>query len=148
MLFRSDEVDPQASARDGRAAQTQKRIQRESHPIETVQSQAVLRQARREGRRMGAVLVAALDGLVGDEPRVAPAPETVHPASPTADIRRILIPRADGGPIKRRRAIRCEVKDELVAVVEEPVAVDRPRFLTRATRSDPTRRGRVTRRVA
>ena len=70
-------------------------------------------------------LVAALDRLVGNEPGVSPAPEPASGRAPARDVRRVLIPHADGPPVKPGPAARGEMKDELLAVVEKAVAVDR-----------------------
>ena len=80
---------------------------------------------RRKRRRVRPVAVAALNRLVRDEPRVAAAPQAVAGLGPALDVRRVLIGHADGAAIEPRPAARREVKDELVAVVHEPVAVDR-----------------------
>ena len=69
----ADEVDPQLRAGDGGTAQSQERIDRERIAVEAVQLQAVRRQPPRERRRMRPLLVAALDGVVGQEPGVAAA---------------------------------------------------------------------------
>ena len=93
--------------------------------VEAVQPQAHLRELGRESRRMGPVLFAALDGLVGDEPRIAAAAHAGGRGPPAADVRLVLIAHADGLSIDRRVARRGEVEDELVAVVDEAAAVDR-----------------------
>ena len=68
-----DEADTQLRARDRGRSQAEKRIGDHPQPLEAVQPEAHLRQLRRERRRMRPILLAALDGLVGDEPGVAAA---------------------------------------------------------------------------
>src|SRR6185369_8517001 len=77
---------------------------------------------------MRAVAVAALDRLVRNEPRVAAATPVflgLAGRAPALDVRLVLIGHAHGTPVEARPAARREVKDELVAVVDEPLAVDR-----------------------
>ena len=47
------------------------------------------------------------------------------PRAPARHVRRVLVGHADGLAVERRPAVGREVKDELVAVVDEAVAVDR-----------------------
>src|SRR5262245_39161641 len=74
---------------------------------------------------MRAIAVAPLDRLVRDEPRLAAAAKALRGAMPAADVRSSLIRHAERQAIERGRAARREMKDELVAVVQEAVAVDR-----------------------
>ena len=92
---------------------------------QAVQPDAVLGHARREGRRVRAVLVAVLDRFVGDEPGVAAAAAGVGAAGPARHVRRVLVLDADRAAVERRAPARREVEDELLAVVDEPLAVDR-----------------------
>src|SRR6185436_14625425 len=68
--------------------------------------------------------VAALDGVVRNEPRVAAAPEIVRGRAPPRDVRLVLVSHANRLAAERRIAARREMEDELVAVVEEALAVD------------------------
>ena len=63
-------------------------------------------------------------------------------AAPARDVRLILVGDAERQPIERRRAVRREVKDELVAVVQEAVAVDRLVVADRQVAGQPGRRAR------
>src|SRR6187431_1175541 len=73
---------------------------------------------------MRTLLVAALDGVVGQEPRIAAAAQPRPGLRPARHVRLILILHADGLPIDRRVAALAEMEDELVAIVEESLAVD------------------------
>src|SRR5205085_10028268 len=68
---------------------------------------------------------AALNRFVRNEPGVAPAADAVGGGAPARDVRRILIGDAERESIELGRARWREVKHELVAVVEKPIAVDR-----------------------
>src|SRR5688500_18615951 len=70
MLVQLDagEVDRQFRAGDGRTAQTQEWIDRQSDSLHAVQFEAVRRQPPWKGRRVRALLVATLNGVVGQEP--------------------------------------------------------------------------------
>src|SRR5436190_17156272 len=74
---------------------------------------------------MRTIPVAALNRLVRNEPRVAAAADAVGRRTPARDVRRILIGDPEREPIETGRAARREVEHELLAVVEEPLAVDR-----------------------
>ena len=64
-----------------------------------MQLHRVLGEARREGGGVRAVLVAALDRLVGDEPGVAAAAPVVGAAGPARDVGGVLVLDADRAPI-------------------------------------------------
>src|SRR5690349_20468302 len=74
---------------------------------------------------MGAVAIAALNRLVGNEPGVAAAAHTAGGPAPAGDVRLILVGHAKRQPLESGFAQRREMEDELVAVVQEPIAVDR-----------------------
>ena len=74
---------------------------------------------------MRPIAVAPLDRLVRNEPGVAAAAHALGPGAPPADVGLILVRHAEREAVQRRRSVRREVKNELVAVVEESVAVDR-----------------------
>src|SRR5436190_24337641 len=74
---------------------------------------------------MRTVAVPALDRLVRNEPRVAAAANAVSRRAPPSDVRLILIRHTEREAIERRRAVRREVEDELLTVVQEAIAVDR-----------------------
>src|SRR4029079_18299653 len=73
---------------------------------------------------MGTVLVAVLDGFVGQEPDIATAPASTAGRPPPRDIRPILIRDPERQPVHRHTPRSRELEDELVAVVYEPRAVD------------------------
>ena len=105
----ADEVHAEPRARDRRAAEAGERIHRDLDPRQAVQAQALLRQPRREGRRMRPIAIAPLDRLVGNEPGVAAAADALGRAAPAADVRLILIGHAERQPVERGRR-RCGVK--------------------------------------
>ena len=74
---------------------------------------------------MRAIAVAALDGLVRNEPRVAAASDPAAGTAPARDVRRVLILDAQRQPVERRLRPVRKVEDELLAVVEKAVGVDR-----------------------
>ena len=73
---------------------------------------------------MRSILVPVLNRLVGNEPGVPAASAVLAAALPSCDVRRVLVGDADRAPVERRVALGREMKDELVAVVDEPFAVD------------------------
>src|SRR5512132_1155473 len=73
---------------------------------------------------MRSLLVAVLNGVVGDEPGVAAASEVVSGRAPSRNVRFVLIGNADRLPVQWRTAAWREVEDELMAVVQEACAVD------------------------
>ena len=89
-----------------------------------VQLQALLGQPHRERRRVWAFAIATLYGVVGDEPGVAAAPHAARGARPSSDVRLVLVLHADREPVEPGDPTGREVEHELVAVVQEPVAVD------------------------
>src|SRR5262249_27215816 len=119
-----DEIQVVARARHGRAAKPGERIHHGVDSRQTMKPEALIRQPRREGGRMGPIAIAPLNRFVRDEPRVATAPNAVRRAVPARDVRRILVRDAKRQTIELRGAARREVEHELVAVVEEPIAVD------------------------
>src|SRR5688572_29016379 len=121
----ADEVDPPLRGGDGAAAETETRVHRQPDPGEAVQLEAVLGQPAGEGRGMGAVLVAALDRFVGNEPGVAAAAAVAAAGPPAGNIGGVLIGHADRRTVQWSGAAGGELKDEFVAVVDEAVAVDR-----------------------
>src|SRR5262245_20454127 len=74
---------------------------------------------------MRPIPVAALNRLVGDEPRIAAAAHPFGAGAPAGNARLILIGHAQSQTIERRGAGVGEVEDELVAVVQIAIAVDR-----------------------
>ena len=84
-------------------SQAGERIHDQADASAAVQPDALLRQPRRERRRMRTVLVAALDRVVGQEPRVAAAAQIGARGRPARDVRLVLIRHADGGPVERGR---------------------------------------------
>ncbi len=79
-----------------------------------------------ERRRMRSLLFAALNGLVGNEPRVTAttqiAPSRMRPARNVAFV---LIRNAKCKPVQFGAAGLREMKNVLVAIVEKPLRVDR-----------------------
>src|SRR5688572_12143862 len=61
-----DETDPELRAGHRGRSQTQKWIGHDLQPLESVQAEAHLGELRRKGRGVGPILLAALNGLVGD----------------------------------------------------------------------------------
>src|SRR5688572_5016879 len=72
----ADEAQSQLLAGDGGRSQPEERVGDDTDPVEAVKTEAHLGQLRRKGRRVRAILLAALDGLVRDEPRIPAAPYT------------------------------------------------------------------------
>src|SRR5688572_1621425 len=118
------EINPEFCAGDGRTAKSQERVYREADAFDAVQLEAVGGQPPRKRGRVRPLVGAALDGVVGQEPGVAAAPQPRAGALPPGDVGLVLVFHADGGPFERRGAPGAEVKHKLVAIVEEPAAVD------------------------
>ena len=121
----ADEIDVQPRGGHGRAPEPEEGIHRRPRAFPAVQPHAVFGQPRRERGGVRAVLVAALDGVVGNEPGVAAAAPVGAARAPPGDVRRVLVLDADAAAIERRPPRGREVEDELVAVVQEARAVDR-----------------------
>ena len=79
-------LEAAVNAGDGAAAQSQEWIESEADPRQAMQLQAVGRQPPREGGRMRPLLVAALDGFVGQEPGVAAAAQSRARVLPARDV--------------------------------------------------------------
>src|SRR5688572_4700018 len=120
-----DEAHAELRAGHRCRSEAEKRVGDDAQPLQSVEPQAHLRQLRRKRRRVRPILLAALDGLVGDEPGVAAAAYAGSRGLPAPDVRLVLILHADRLALQGRRAARSEVEDEFVAVVEESTAVDR-----------------------
>src|SRR5690349_19748573 len=73
---------------------------------------------------MGTVLIPVLNGLVGKEPDVPPAPASAPGRPPARDVGLILIGHAERQAIQRDPPRATEMEDELVTVVDESRAVD------------------------
>src|SRR5688572_29948993 len=86
---------------------------------------------------MWPVAIAALNGLVRNEPRVAPAADAVRARAPARDIRLVLIRHAERQPVQRGTGGWREVEDELVAIVEIAIAVNRLVVTDREIASEP-----------
>src|SRR5207249_4344384 len=93
--------------------------------LQAMELEALLGQLGWERRRMRSVAVAALNRLVWNEPGVAAAPDAIGRAAPARDVRRVLVGDAEREPVEARRAVARQVEHELVAIVQEAVAVDR-----------------------
>jgi hypothetical protein len=119
----ADEADPQRGACNRRTPEPQEWIGRDPHPRNAMELEAIGRQPPRERRRMRPFLVAALNRVVGQEPGVAAASQTRSGLLPARHIRGVLILHADGLAVDRGIAGPAEMEDELVAIVEEPLAV-------------------------
>src|SRR5882762_1212759 len=107
----ADEADAEPRARDGRAAEPGERVHRDLNPLQSMESQALLGQPRGEGGRVGPVAVAALDGLVRNEPRVATTPDAFSRRTPTADVRLVLIRHPDRQAVEAGRSLWRQMKD-------------------------------------
>ncbi len=88
---------------------------------------------------MRPVLVPALDGFVREKPDVASASLAAARAPPPLHIRLILVRNAERQPVQRHVPAGGEVKDELVAVVDEPRAIDGLVVAERQVPVDPRR---------
>src|SRR5687767_9483928 len=73
---------------------------------------------------MRAIFVSVLDGSVGDEPGIAAAADARGCPLPPADVRLILVANANCLTIEWRISVMREMEHELMAVVQEPGAVD------------------------
>src|SRR5207249_3563228 len=109
---RSDEIDPEARARDGGASEPGERIHRALDARQAVQLQTLLRQARRKRCRMRTITIAPLNRLVRDEPGVAAAAYAVGGGPPSRDVRLILIWNTEREAVEPSVAAEREVKHE------------------------------------
>src|SRR5687768_8713601 len=96
------EVDPQFCAGDGRTAEAEEWIDGKTDPLHAVQLEAVRGQAPGKRRGVRTLLVAALDGVVGQEPGVAAAAHARPGALPARHVGLVLIFHADRRPLERR----------------------------------------------
>src|SRR5678816_4581702 len=71
----ADEAHAQLGAGNRGRAETEERVGDGPRALEPMQAQAHLGQLRRERRRVRPILLAALDGLVGDKPGIAATPD-------------------------------------------------------------------------
>src|SRR6185436_5160900 len=106
----ADEIHAQFRARDGGGPETEERVGDEPGALKSMETQAHLRELWREGRRMRPVLLAALNRLVRDEPRVTAAADTRCGRSPSPDVRLVLVAHADRLSIDRCVSRRGEVE--------------------------------------
>ena len=120
----ADEVEAEPYGCNRGVAQAEEGVEHEAGPFEPVQAHALLGHLRRERRRMRAVAVAALDGLVGHEPGIAAAAQPVAGRCPALDVGGVLVGHSNGAPVEPRAPAGREMKDVLVAVVDEALAVD------------------------
>src|SRR6185503_19621773 len=97
-------------------AQPHERIGHGADARKPVEPQAHLGQLGRERGRVRPILLAALDGVVRNEPRVAAAANAAGGRLPAADVRLILVADANRLTVEWRISARREVEDELVAV--------------------------------
>src|SRR5262249_61882697 len=93
--------------------------------LRPVRTDAWSRNPGRKGRGRGAAATAPLNRLVRNDPRVPAAAHAAGRPPPAADVRLVLVGDPKGQPLQPGFAERSEVEDELVTVVQEPVAVDR-----------------------
>jgi hypothetical protein len=121
----ADEIHTQAQGRDRARSQSEERVHHQPGAFQAVQPQAHFRKSRGKSRRMRPILLTILYGLVRDEPCIPAAPDTRRSGAPAADVRLVLIPDTDRLPIERGVTARAEMEHELMAVVQEPFAVDR-----------------------
>src|SRR4029453_6212346 len=120
----SDEVDPQARARDRGAAEPCKRIHGDSNPRDAVETKTLFREPGRKGRGGRPVRVPPLDCPVRNEPGVPAAANAFRRPTPSCDVRLVLIGNAERKTIERGRTLWREMKNEFVAIVQETIAVD------------------------
>ena len=110
---------------DGGGADPKERIQQPSGRAFSVEPDALLYQRDRKGRRVGPVLVAGVDGFVGDEPRISPAAQVCTArVAPAGDVGLILVGDARRAAVEWDIASFREVEDVFVAVVDEAFRVD------------------------
>src|SRR5215203_5572392 len=69
--FHADEADAELGTGDSGRAEPGEGVGDEAEAVPAVQPKAHLREFGRERRRMWPILLAALDGLVGNEPGIA-----------------------------------------------------------------------------
>src|SRR5712691_8994830 len=122
--FDADEVESQVRAGDRRRSEAEKWIRDRPDAIDAVQPEAHVGEPRRNRRRMRALLIAALNGVVRDEPGVAAAAEVIGSGAPPPDVRFVLISHTNRLAAEWCLSLRGEVEHELVAVVQEALAVD------------------------
>ena len=89
-------------AGDRGCAKTKKGIRNGPDAIDAMEAKAHLRKARRDGGRMRAVLLAALNRFMRDEPGVAPAAQVVGRRAPPGNVRFILVFHPDRLAAERR----------------------------------------------
>jgi len=90
-----------------------------------VESDTHLRKTVGESRRVGTLLLAVPDCLIGYEPRVAPAAEVTAGLLPAYHVGLVLVRDADAQPVQGNLAVLGEMEDEFVGFVQEAVAAYR-----------------------
>ena len=111
---------------DGRGADAEKRIEQAGRRALAVDADALLDESDRKSRGVGAVLVARLDGLVGDKPGVSPAAQVLAAGvAPAGDVGFVNVRHPGGAAVELDAAGFRQVEDILVAVVDEALRVDR-----------------------
>src|SRR5688572_22031533 len=111
----------------------EKRIQHCFDSRGSVELDAPLRQFHWKRSGMRAFLAAALDRLIGDEPRIpAATPVPSAGVSPSSDVALVGIRDAQSQTIDRRPAFPGEMKNVFVAIVEIPRRADRLEMATRS----------------
>ena len=125
VYFESDAVQFQFGAGYGSIADAHKGVEYQPGALDAVQLQTHLGDLYREGRRMRALFVAALNGFVRHEPGIATATAIrAVGAAPTVDIGLILVFDADRKAVEGDVAALGQMEDILVAIVDIAWAVD------------------------
>ena len=73
---------------------------------------------------MGPFTLSILYGCIWNKPGVPSASDAITPGLPPRNIRSVLVGYADGLSVEWSSALRCQVKDELVAIIDKPVAIN------------------------
>ncbi len=124
--LKADKLRDTASLRgNGRVSDAEERIEHRLHARDAVQLDAIYRQLDWKGRGMRPLFSATFDRLIWNEPSIAATTE-ITPAAvlPARDVALVLIRHTQRESINRRAAVRREVKDVLVTVVEVTRRVD------------------------
>lgn len=124
--FKSDEsLHAAALGGDGGISNTEERIEHRFDSRDAVQFDAPFGELNRKRRRMRSFLLAALNCLVRNEPRV-PATASIGSSGvrPARDVALVLIGHAEGKPIDFNSSRLRKVKDVLVAIVKKSFRID------------------------
>jgi hypothetical protein len=90
-----------------------------------MQTNAHLRELRREGSGMRPIALAPCNRLIGNIPAIPPASDTRAGLSPPRNIAAVLVRNPDGEAIEMYSAVQGQMKDILMAVIEKSGRVHR-----------------------